>query len=79
MGDFSSIHELSLESKLIKEKDIISFLNKRYENIEHTYGISIRLREDEIKSISWIIEKQKNWDLLKKLGELGMKLYPESV
>jgi hypothetical protein len=54
-------------------------LYERYEYIKHTYGISIPFREDDIASISWIIEKQKNWELLKKLGEIEINLYPESV
>jgi predicted alpha/beta superfamily hydrolase len=78
-SDFSPIYALNLESELSKEKDLISYLIKRYENIESTYGLSIPFREDDLVSISWLIEKQKNWDQLKQLGEMEVELYPESV
>lgn len=78
-SDFSPIYTLDLDSVLIKENDLISYLINRYNNIETTYGISIPFREDDITSISWIIEEQENWDKLKQIGEIEIDLYPESV
>lgn len=78
-SDFSPIYTLDLDSVLIKEDDLISYLTKRYNNIETTYGISIPFREDDITSISWIIEEQENWDKLKQIGEIEIDLFPESV
>lgn len=78
-SDFSPIYTLDLDSVLIKENDLIAYLRKRYTNIETTYGISIPFREDDITSISWIIEEQENWDKLKQIGDIEIDLYPESV
>tara|TARA_R110001606_G_scaffold399186_3_gene581417 strand:- start:4250 stop:5416 length:1167 start_codon:yes stop_codon:yes gene_type:complete len=78
-SDFSPIYTRNIDDQLIKEKDLISYLKKRYKNIETTYGISIPFREDDITSISWLIEEQENWDQLKQIGAIQLELYPESV
>lgn len=78
-SDFSPIYTLNIDAELIKENNLISYLKKRYNNIETTYGISIPYREDDITSISWIVEEQENWDELKQIGEMEIDLYPESV
>lgn len=78
-SDYSPIYELNIDADLMKENDLIKFLIKRYENMEKTYGISIPIREDDITSISWIMEEQENWKELKKLGEMEISLYPNSV
>lgn len=78
-SDFSPIYALNMDDQLLKEKDLITYLQKRYQNIETTYGISMPYREDDITSISWIIEEQENWDALKQIGEMATALYPESV
>ncbi|PQJ22753.1 hypothetical protein BSU00_00040 [Tenacibaculum sp. SG-28] len=77
--DYSPLYTLEMENELVKEDDLILYLTKRYKNIETTYGLSIPFREDDINSISWIIEEKENWDKLKQLGEIEIDLFPESV
>lgn len=78
-SDYSPIYTLEIDSILIKETHLSDYLSKRYKNIEATYGITIPYREDDITSISWIIEEQENWDELKKIGKMEIELFPESV
>lgn len=77
-SDFSPIYTLNPES-IMAEEDLISYLTKRYENIEATYGISEPFREDDLTSISWIIEEQENWDALAEIGQIELDLFPESI
>ena len=78
-SDYAPIYTLDIDDILLKEKDLISYLKNRYNNIKTTYGLSIPFREDDITSISWIIEEQENWDKLKQIGDIEIDLYPESV
>lgn len=77
-SDFSPVGTLNPEA-IMAEKDLISFLTQRYENIEATYGIVQPFREDDLTLISWIIEEQENWDALAEVGQIELNLYPESI
>lgn len=77
--DYSPIYTLNNDSLLLKEKNLIQYLEKRYENMLATYEISIPIREDDINSVAWVIEEQEKWADLKKIGEIQIKLFPDNV
>ncbi|MDX1350612.1 MAG: alpha/beta hydrolase-fold protein [Putridiphycobacter sp.] len=76
---FAPLYTLNNDSVLMKETDLIFYLEQRYKNMASTYGISMPYREDDITTIAWIIEEQEDWDALRKIGVLTTKLFPESV
>lgn len=63
---------------LLKTKDKIAYLKNRYEKINDVYEIKIPIREDDLNLVSYAISKKKQWEQLKKIGELSLELYPES-
>jgi len=77
--DFSPIYTLNIDAALVKEKDLVSYLFERYENIKNIYGLEVSLREDDITSISWVLEEQENWEQLKKIGQIASDSFPSSV
>lgn len=78
-SDFAPVYTQHMDSVLIREKHLTSWLIQRYENMKVIYGISIPYREDDITSVAWIIEEQEDWDELQKIGKMQVELYPESV
>lgn len=76
---YAPIYTLGIDSVLIKEPNLLTYLFDRYENIKYTYGINIPIREDDLTYISWLIEEQENWDELKEIGDLTIKILPNSV
>jgi predicted alpha/beta superfamily hydrolase len=76
---FAPLYTLNNDSALMKEADLIFYLEQRYKNMASTYGISMPYREDDITTIAWIIEEQEDWNALRKIGALTTNLFPESV
>lgn len=64
--------------RLLKIQDKVRYIMERYEFIEKIYGIKLEIREDDINTVSYAISKKKQWGQLKRLGEMTLKLYPDS-
>ncbi|MGY8940316.1 MAG: alpha/beta hydrolase [Flavobacteriales bacterium] len=71
--DYSIITDKEIEL----EKNLLSYLKKKYIKINEHYGIKMPVRKDDLESIYWIAEEREDWESLKKIGEFSIDLYPE--
>lgn len=63
---------------LLKEKNKLNFLLNKYEKIKELYGIDLKIREVDLDMVGYAMYKKGEWEEIYKLGELQLKLYPES-
>jgi hypothetical protein len=63
--------------KTLKKSDSsLNFLLKKYQFIKDVYGIILKIRLEDIETTFSVMSKKKEWDSMKTLGELALKLYP---
>jgi hypothetical protein len=70
-------YQIITDKEIALEKDVLSFLKKKYTKIKEQYGIILPIREDDLDAIYWIAEEREDWESLKKIGEFSIALYPE--
>ena len=64
--------------KALKEDDKVKYLLERYATIEDIYGVKVPIREMDLNHVGSAISKKKQWNQLKQIAELSIKIYPES-
>ncbi|HLV41147.1 MAG TPA: alpha/beta hydrolase-fold protein [Brumimicrobium sp.] len=74
---YSPISEKEFK-RILKIDNKINYLTERYSNMKRIYGIEIPISETDIGTVSYAISKKKQWIQLKEIGELTIKLYPDS-
>lgn len=66
------------EPVLCSADSLLDYLKQKYAVIHELYGIELQYREEDLLSISGLIEELEAWDQLKILGELSISALPES-
>ena len=77
---YSGITQVEYDEK-IKDLDppsAISYLERKYLDIEFLFGSNIGVRQRDVVAIEGIIIDQENGDYLKDFGEMILKLFPTS-
>ncbi len=80
---FSSYEPISTqeyqEKIAILSKNQANYLIKKYDAIEKTYGIKMKVRLNDFKAIESAIIKNNNYDEFEKLAQISGEQYPESM
>ncbi|PXX98765.1 hypothetical protein DF185_15410 [Marinifilum breve] len=69
--------QLITDDELENEKDLLAYLKNKYTKIKQLYDLSLPIRKDDIESIYWIAEDREDWNLLKRIGDFSIELYPD--
>lgn len=64
--------------RISKIDNKFDYLVKRYANIRTIYGLDVKIRDQDFNDVAYLIAKKKQWSQLKQLGELAVKIYPET-
>ena len=64
--------------KILKTADKLGYLLTRYENMKAIYGVEVPMREMDLNSVAYAISEKKQWNQLKEIAALSIKIYPES-
>jgi len=77
---YGPISKKEYDTKISKMEppDAISFLEKKYVEIEYYFGTNIAIRQKDIIRIEPIIINKSNGDYLSEFGKMILRLYPNS-
>jgi predicted alpha/beta superfamily hydrolase len=76
---YSPMGESELEKIMLSSMNPTEYLKNKYNRIKEIYELEIPIRMNDLFFTSFVFESQKNWDELKKIGELTVDLYPNIV
>lgn len=74
---YPPISSKELNQIITAEESPLGYLERKYKTIESNFDLKIPVRVNDFLAIGSALEKRKEWDALKKLGELALKQHPD--